>query len=90
MMPYILYYVLYGNILNELCIPGSAIFLYVSICNTPLTESYKSIDIIRSSGEECPKCGRLLSESLKRKPVSQYQRDNSNSTTAASSLLCTQ
>jgi len=49
-------------------------------------ETYKSIDIIRSSGEECPKCGSLLSESLKRKPVSQYQRDNSNSTTAASSL----
>ncbi|MGA9152810.1 MAG: hypothetical protein WBZ36_19715, partial [Candidatus Nitrosopolaris sp.] len=53
-------------------------------------ETYKSIDIIRSSGEECPKCGSLLSESLKRKPVSQYQRDNSNSTTLASSLLCTQ
>jgi hypothetical protein len=55
-------------------------------------ETYKSIDIIRSSREECPKCGSLLSESLKRKPVSQYQRDNSNSTTAASSssLLCTQ
>ena len=63
---------------------------FCSIRNTPLTESYKSIDIIRSSGEECPKCGSLLSESLKRKPVSQYQRDNSNSTTAASSLLCTQ
>jgi hypothetical protein len=63
---------------------------FCSICNTPLMETYKSIDIIRSSGEECPKCGSLLSESLKRKPVSQYQRDNSNSTTAASSLLCTQ
>jgi len=50
-------------------------------------ETYKSIDIIRSSGEECPKCGSLLLESLKRKPVSQYQRDNS---TAAASLLCTQ
>ncbi|MGC2572942.1 MAG: hypothetical protein WA364_15640 [Candidatus Nitrosopolaris sp.] len=51
-------------------------------------ETYKSIDIIRSSGEECPKCGSLLSESLKRMQVS-HQRDNSNSTTAASSLLCT-
>jgi hypothetical protein len=48
-------------------------------------ETYKSIDIIRSSGEECAKCGSLLSESLKRKPVS-HQRDNSNSKTAA----CTQ
>jgi len=42
-----------------------------------------SIDIIRSS-EECPKCGSLLSESLKRMPVSQQQQDNSNSTTVAS------
>ena len=62
---------------------------FCSICNTPLMETYKSIDIIRSS-EECPKCGSLLSESLKRKPVSQYQQDNINSTTASSSLLCTQ
>jgi DNA-directed RNA polymerase subunit RPC12/RpoP len=60
---------------------------FCSVCSTPLMETYKSIDIIRSSGEECPKCGSLLSESLKRKPVSQYQRDNSNSTTAASSSL---
>jgi hypothetical protein len=59
---------------------------FCSICNTPLMETSKSIDIIRSSGEECPKCGSLLSKSLKRKQVSQYQRDKSNSTTAA----CTQ
>jgi len=63
---------------------------FCSVCNTPLIETYKSIDIIRSSGEECPKCGSLLSESLKRRQVSQ-QQDNINSTTAASSsLLCSQ
>jgi hypothetical protein len=50
-------------------------------------ETYKSIDIIRSS-EECPKCGSLLSENLKRMQVSQQQQDNINSITA--SLLCTQ
>src|SRR5215472_690174 len=61
---------------------------FCSICNTSLMETYKSIDIIRSSGEECPKCGSLLSESLKRRQVTQ-QQDNINSTTAASSL-CTQ
>src|SRR5215831_4941385 len=62
---------------------------FCSICNTPLMETYKSIDIIRSS-EECPKCGSLLSENLKRMQVSR-QQDNINSTTAASSsLLCTQ
>ena len=61
---------------------------FCSVCDTPLMETYKSIDIIRSSGEGCLKCGSLLSESLKRRQVSQ-QQDNINSTTAASSL-CTQ
>ena len=56
---------------------------FCSICNTPLMET--SIDIIRSS-EECRKCGSLLSESLKRMPVSQQQQDNSNSTR----VVCTQ
>src|SRR5215469_11219660 len=63
---------------------------FCSICNTPLMETYNSIDIIRSSVEECPKCGSLLSENLERTQVSQ-QQDNINSTTAtSSSLLCTQ
>ena len=62
---------------------------FCSICNTPLMETYKSIDIIRSS-EECPKCGSLLSQNLKRMTVSQQQQDNINSTTASSSLLYTQ
>ena len=56
---------------------------FCSICNTPL-ETYKSIDIIGSSVEECPKCGSLLSENLKRRQISQ-QHNNSNSIT--SSLL---
>ena len=59
---------------------------FCSICNTPLMETYKSIDIIRSS-EECPKCGSPLSENLKRVQVLQ-QQDNINSKTA--SLLCAQ
>ena len=56
---------------------------FCSICNTPLMETYKSIDIIGSSVEECPKCGSLLSENLKRRQIS--QQHNSNSIT--SSLL---
>jgi Rad51 len=59
---------------------------FCSVCNTPLMETYKSVDIIRSS-EECPKCGSLLSENLKRRQVS--QQDNSNSITTSSSLLST-
>jgi len=59
---------------------------FCSICSTPLMETYKSMDIIRSS-EECPKCGSPLSENLKRVQVLQ-QQDNINSTTA--SLLCAQ
>ena len=60
---------------------------FCSICNTSLMETYKSIDIIRSSREECPKCGSPLSENLKRVQVLQ-QQDNINSKTA--SLLCAQ
>jgi hypothetical protein len=48
---------------------------FCSECNTFLTETYQSIDLIRSS-EECPKCGILLSKSLKRTLTS--QQDNSN------------
>ena len=50
---------------------------FCSECNTLLTETDKSIDFIRSS-EECPKCGCLLSESLKRALTP--QQDNSNPT----------
>jgi len=50
---------------------------FCSECNTLLTETDKSIDFIRSS-EECPKCGCLLSESLKRALT--LQQDNSNPT----------
>ena len=50
---------------------------FCSECNTPLTETDKSIDFMLSS-EECSKCGSLLSESLKRALTS--QQDNSNPT----------
>jgi hypothetical protein len=49
-------------------------------------ETYKSVDIIGSS-EECPKCGSLLSENLKRRQIS--QQDNSNSITSPSSRFHT-
>ena len=49
---------------------------FCSDCSTLLTGS-KSIDFMPSS-EECPKCGSLLSKSLKRALIS--QQDNSNPT----------
>jgi hypothetical protein len=50
---------------------------FCSECSTLLTETDKFIDLIRSP-EECPKCGILLSKSLKRALTS--QQDNSNPT----------
>jgi hypothetical protein len=48
---------------------------FCSECSTLLTETDQSIDLIRPS-EECPKCGILLSRSLKRALAS--QQDNIN------------
>jgi hypothetical protein len=45
---------------------------FCSECSTLLTETNKSIDFVLSS-EECPKCGCLLSKSLKRAPTSQQE-----------------
>lgn len=59
-------------------IHGHALVQYFcSECNTLLTETDKSTGLIQSS-EECPKCGVLLSKSLKRTLTS--QQNNSNPT----------
>jgi hypothetical protein len=53
---------------------GRSLLQYFSSeCSTRLTETDKSIDFIRSSSEECPKCGCLLSKSLKKAPTSQQE-----------------
>src|SRR5207245_1596062 len=50
---------------------------FCSECNTLLTETDKSIDFI-SSSEECPKCGSLLSKTLKRQTPERYDRNSSD------------
>jgi hypothetical protein len=48
---------------------------FCSECNTLLTETDKLIDFI-SSSEECPKCGSLLSKTLKRQTSERYSSSN--------------
>jgi len=51
---------------------------FCSECNTLLTETDKSIDFI-SSSEECPKCGSLLSKTLKRQTPERYDSNRTAS-----------
>src|SRR5207247_11164434 len=51
---------------------------FCSECNTLLTETDKSIDFI-SSSEECPKCGSLLSKTLKRQTQERYDSNRTAS-----------